>query len=136
MIDGLRVVLQALNDVRRQGYVYIWANLAFVVLSLPVVTMPAALVALFTVSHHAQTEGARRGFDLFWETFKAHVLEGAAVGAGNGGLWVRGRQQPDQLCALQRAGDPDFARRVDARSRRLDGAAAVHLAAVSGDGRA
>jgi len=73
VIDGLRVVLQALNDVRRQGYVYIWANLAFVALSLPVVTMPAALVALFTVSHHAQTEARGADLDLFWETFKAHV---------------------------------------------------------------
>lgn len=73
MIDALRVVLRALNDVRRQGYVYIWANLAFIVLSLPVVTMPAALAALFTVSHHAQTEARGADLDLFWETFKSHI---------------------------------------------------------------
>lgn len=73
MIEALRVVLRALNDVRRQGYVYIWANLAFIVLSLPLITIPAALAALFTVSHYAQTEPRGADMDLFWETYRTHI---------------------------------------------------------------
>jgi uncharacterized membrane protein YesL len=72
MIAGLRTVLRGLNDVRQQGYIYIWANLAFVALSLPVVTLPAAYAALCRVAHQTQTEPrSPEPLELFWETFKS-----------------------------------------------------------------
>ena len=72
MIAGLRAVLRALNDVRQQGYIYIWANLAFVALSLPLLTMPAAYAALCRVAHQTQTEPrSPEPLELFWETFKS-----------------------------------------------------------------
>ncbi len=73
MLTGFRAFLRGLNDVRRQGYVYIWANLAFVACSIPLVTMPAAYAALCKVAHHAQTEPYGADLDLFWETFKRHL---------------------------------------------------------------
>lgn len=81
MIAGVRAFFRGLNDVRRQGYIYIWANLAFVALSLPIVTLPAAYAALVKVAYHAQTETrAPDTLDLFWETFKAHLLTGLIWG--------------------------------------------------------
>jgi uncharacterized membrane protein YesL len=74
MLDGVRVFLRGLNSVRLQGYTYIWANLAFVALSLPVVTMPAALSALFRVSHSAYTDPSEADLALFWDTFKENLL--------------------------------------------------------------
>lgn len=72
MTAGLRAVLRALNDVRQQGYIYIWANLAFVALSLPLFTMPAAYAALCKVAHQTQTEPrSPEPLELFWETFKS-----------------------------------------------------------------
>jgi uncharacterized membrane protein YesL len=72
MMAGLRAVLRGLNDVRQQGYIYIWANLAFVALSLPVVTLPAAYAALCRVAHQTQTEPrSPEPLELFWETFKS-----------------------------------------------------------------
>lgn len=72
MMAGLRAVLRGLNDVRQQGYIYIWANLAFVALSLPLVTMPAAYAALCRVAHQTQTEPrSPEPLELFWETFKS-----------------------------------------------------------------
>ena len=72
MIAGLRAALRGLNDVRQQGYIYIWANLAFVALSLPLLTLPAAYAALCKVAHQTQTElRSPEPLELFWETFKS-----------------------------------------------------------------
>lgn len=72
MTAGLRAVLRGLNDVRQQGYIYIWANLAFVALSLPLVTLPAAYAALCKVAHQTQTEPrSPEPLELFWETFRS-----------------------------------------------------------------
>lgn len=72
MLAGLRAVLHGLNDVRQQGYIYIWANLAFVALSLPLLTLPAAYAALCKVAHQTQTEPrSPEPLELFWETFKS-----------------------------------------------------------------
>ena len=74
MMAGLRTVLRGLNDVRQQGYIYIWANLAFVALSLPLVTLPAAYAALCKVAHQTQTEPrSPEPLELFWETFKSLI---------------------------------------------------------------
>jgi len=73
VIDGLRVIWRGLNSVRIQGYSYIWANLAFFFLCLPVVTMPAALSALFRVGYVAHTEPHESDLSLFWETFRENL---------------------------------------------------------------
>jgi uncharacterized membrane protein YesL len=70
MIDGVIAFFKALNHMRQQGYAYIWANLAFVVLALPLVTLPAAYSALMRVGHAAYTEPHQSDLGLMWDTFK------------------------------------------------------------------
>jgi uncharacterized membrane protein YesL len=73
MTRGLRVVGIGLNSVRKNGYAYIWANLAFLLLSLPIITAPAAYSALWRVAHETQTEPTTADLGLFWETFRANL---------------------------------------------------------------
>lgn len=83
MGSGLRSVLHGLNSVRLNGYAYIWANLAFVALSLPVITLPAAYRALFRMGHHAQTDPSEADLALFWETFRADFGKSLLWGAAH-----------------------------------------------------
>jgi uncharacterized membrane protein YesL len=83
VIDGLRAVLRGLNSVRWNGYAYIWANLAFLGFSLPVVTLPAALSALFRVGHVSQTDPSEADLMLFWETFKENFWQATLWGVIN-----------------------------------------------------
>lgn len=73
MIAGLQVTWRGIRTVWTAGYVYIWSNLAFIALCIPVVTAPAAFSALMRVAHAAQTQPHESDLDLFWETFKANL---------------------------------------------------------------
>lgn len=73
MVRGLRVVGIGLNSVRKNGYAYIWANLAFLLLSLPIITAPAAYSALWRVAHETQTQPTTADLGLFWETFRENL---------------------------------------------------------------
>jgi uncharacterized membrane protein YesL len=83
MFDGLRAVLRGLNSVRWNGYAYIWANLAFLALCLPIVTLPAAFSALFKVAHTSQTDPSEADLMLFWETFKENFWRATLWGVVN-----------------------------------------------------
>src|SRR5688572_24249435 len=74
MLDAVRAVGRGLNNLRVSGFAYIWANLAFVALCLPIVTFPAAWSALIRIGHTAQTQPTGADLDLFWETFKENLL--------------------------------------------------------------
>lgn len=84
MFAALVAIWRGLNDVRIKGYSYIWSNIAFVVCSLPLVTMPAAWSALCRVSHEAQTSPSNADLDLFWQTFKANIWRGMGWGLAHG----------------------------------------------------
>ncbi len=83
MVDGLRAVGRGLRSVQTAGYAYIWANLAFVVLSLPLVTLPAAWSALVRVAYQAQTHPAEADLALFWGAFRANLLRALPWGLLN-----------------------------------------------------
>jgi len=70
---ALRAIFQALNDVRQNGYAYIWANVAFCALCLPVVTAPAAYSALCHVVRAARVNSSEADLSLFWEVFRANL---------------------------------------------------------------
>ncbi|MEM7737248.1 MAG: YesL family protein [Deinococcota bacterium] len=72
MLESFRVTLRTLADVRDQGFTYIWANVAFVVFSLPIITLPAAFAALMYTIHQAQTNPTDVTFSTFFDFFKAH----------------------------------------------------------------
>ncbi len=80
MISALGALWHGLNDVRVKGYTYIWSNILFVVCCLPIVTLPAALSALYRVSYEAQTSPSNADLDLFWQTFKANFWRGLGWG--------------------------------------------------------
>jgi uncharacterized membrane protein YesL len=67
----LRVVWQSIKYLNARGYIYIWANLYWIVLSLPIVTAPAAWAALNVLTHRAQTRPSV-SMDDFMEGFRTH----------------------------------------------------------------
>lgn len=83
MLDGLRVLGRGLNSVRWNGYAYIWANIAFVALSIPLITLPAAFSALFRIGHETFTEPTEADLMLFWETFRANLRRATLWGLAN-----------------------------------------------------
>lgn len=70
MIEALRAIFSSLNQMRHNGYAYIWANMAFMVLALPMITLPTAYSALMRVGHAAHTTPHESDLALLWETFK------------------------------------------------------------------
>lgn len=80
MVEAGKSIYQSLKQLRQQGYAYIWANMAFMVLSLPLVTLPAAYSALMRVGHAAHTEPHEADLALFWETFRANFWRSLAWG--------------------------------------------------------
>lgn len=83
MLNGLRATGRGLKSFYRNGYPYIWGNLVFVALSLPIVTAPAAFSALMRVGHLSQTEPSEADLSAFWETFRAHLWRAIPWGMFN-----------------------------------------------------
>jgi uncharacterized membrane protein YesL len=83
MLDGLRVTGRGLGNFRHRGYSYIWTNLAFVALSLPVITAPAAYSALMRIGHLAHTAPDEADLAAFWEAFKTNLLRALGWGFAN-----------------------------------------------------
>lgn len=83
ILQGWRVVLQGISSVRRNGYAYIWGNLAFLLLSLPIVTAPAAYSALVRMAYETQTEPTTADLGLFWETFRENLWRALPWGMVN-----------------------------------------------------
>jgi uncharacterized membrane protein YesL len=83
MIDGLRATRRGLANFYWNGYPYIWSNLAFVALSLPLVTAPAALSALFRVGYLAHTDPSEADLAAFWGAFRSNLLRALPWGIFN-----------------------------------------------------
>lgn len=88
MLAALRVIFQALNDVRLKGYTYIWANVAFAVLCVPIFTAPAAYSALCRVAHAARQQPWEADLELFWATFRANLWRALPWGLAHGAFAV------------------------------------------------
>jgi uncharacterized membrane protein YesL len=74
MWQGLKAAGRGLGNFRALGYAYVWTNLAFVALSLPIITLPAAFSALMRVGHLAHTDPSEADLSAFWDTFRANLL--------------------------------------------------------------
>lgn len=83
MIDGLRITWRALGNLRYNGYAYVWSNLAFVALCLPVITIPAAWSALCRVGHLAYTDPSEADLSAFWQTFRQNLWRALPWGLGS-----------------------------------------------------
>jgi uncharacterized membrane protein YesL len=75
----LNVYREAVQHINRRGYLYVWANLLWLVLSLPLITAPVAWAGLVHLSHTAQTQATVQ-LDDFWAGFKANFGRGLVVG--------------------------------------------------------
>ncbi len=72
MVDGLRAWWRALRHLNHRGYIYIWANVLWFVLSLPVVTAPAAWAGLVKMSRRAYLQPSV-SLEDFWEGFRENL---------------------------------------------------------------
>ncbi len=78
MVDGVRALGRALRHVNHRGYIYIWANIAWVALTLPVVTAPAAWAGLVRMSQSAYTTPTA-DFQDFWAGFRENLGRGVLI---------------------------------------------------------
>ncbi len=82
MIAGLQVVARGLRHLNQRGYIYIWTNVLWALLTLPLVTAPAAWAGLVKVTYAAQTQPTAE-ISLFWEGFRQNLRRGLVMFALN-----------------------------------------------------
>ena len=70
MIAGLRAGLRGLAHLWRRSYLYVWANLFWALLTLLVITAPAAFAGLIRLGYVAHREPLV-SLDDFWQGFRA-----------------------------------------------------------------
>ena len=78
MIAALRAEWRGLRHLNYQGYVYIWANLAWIVLTVLVITAPAAWAGMVRLSYYAQRSPSAQ-FEQFWIGFREHLKRGIVL---------------------------------------------------------
>ena len=70
-MDVLRVYWASIKHLNHRGYIYVWANLLWIALTILIVTAPAAWAGLMVLTHRSHTR-IRVSLDDFWEGFKQH----------------------------------------------------------------
>lgn len=70
---------RAARHLNHRGYLYIWANVLWLLLSLPVVTAPAAWAGLCRLTYAAWRTPAPN-LDEFWAGFRENLGRGVAIG--------------------------------------------------------
>jgi uncharacterized membrane protein YesL len=78
MLPALRLARQTLRHLNFRGYIYIWANLLWFVLSLPIITAPAAWAGLIYMSRQAHLAPTVEISD-FWQGFRSNLKRGAVM---------------------------------------------------------
>lgn len=78
MAAGLRAYWRGLRHVNHRGYIYIWANVMWAALSLPIVTAPAAWAGLVRMSQSAYMTPTADIRD-FWAGFRENLKRGAVM---------------------------------------------------------
>jgi uncharacterized membrane protein YesL len=78
MMDAFRVALQSIRWINQRGYQAVWGNILWFVLTLPVVTAPAAWAALVWMQRQAIIQPSSTT-EYFWEAFKLHFKRSLVV---------------------------------------------------------
>lgn len=81
-MDALRIWGRAFGHLNQRGYIYIWGNLWCVILSLPIITAPAAWAGLIKMTCRAYATPAADLND-FWSGFRENLRRGLVVGLLN-----------------------------------------------------
>jgi uncharacterized membrane protein YesL len=82
MLAGFRAAWRGLSHFNHRGYIYVWGNILWVLLSLPVITAPAAWAALVKMSFLTQTTPSGSLGDM-WEAFRTYLRQGLIMGVVN-----------------------------------------------------
>jgi uncharacterized membrane protein YesL len=82
MLAGIRACWRGLRHFNHRGYIYVWGNVVWFLLSLPIITAPAAWAAMVRMSFIAQTTPTADNTDL-WEAFRAYWRQGLVMGVAN-----------------------------------------------------
>lgn len=82
MLAGLYAFWQGLRHLNQRGYIYIWGNVLWFVLSLPIVTAPAAWAGLMRLSYAAHHDPGVN-LDAFWEGFRENLRRGIGLAVFN-----------------------------------------------------
>jgi uncharacterized membrane protein YesL len=82
MIDGLKMGWRGWQHLQYRGYQYIWANVLWIALSLPIITAPAAWAGLTRFSYYAHRQSSV-SFDEFWLGFRESLKRGVVIGILN-----------------------------------------------------
>jgi uncharacterized membrane protein YesL len=103
MREPVRALWQGLAVFERYGHVFVVANLLAVLVSLPLITAPAALAGLARLAYSAHT-GPAAHIDDFWAGFRANLGRGLLVALANvavfGILWVNFSSYSQQSGAI------------------------------------
>lgn len=102
MLAGFLAWWRGLRHLERRGYIYIWGNLWWFVLSLPIVTAPAAWAGLMHLGYVAHRNPGVN-LDAFWAGFRMNLRRGfvltllnaVVIGVNLVNLW--GAQAQDGL---------------------------------------
>lgn len=82
MRDGFRVWRRAWRHLNHRGYLYIWGNVLWALLSLPLITAPLAWAALCFLSYQSYRSYSVT-LDDFWLTFRTYWRQGLSFGLIN-----------------------------------------------------
>jgi uncharacterized membrane protein YesL len=82
VIEGLRAGWRGLQHLQHRGYQYIWANVLWVALSLPILTAPAAWAGLIRFSYYAHRQ-PNVSLDEFWQGFRENLKRSVLIGILN-----------------------------------------------------
>lgn len=82
MRDGLRAAWRGLRHLQNRGYVYIWANVFWAVLTLLIVTAPAAFAGMARLSHRLHRHPSA-SLDEFWTGVREHILRSIPIAVAN-----------------------------------------------------
>ncbi len=78
MIAAFRAEWRGLRHLNHQGYVYIWANLAWIALTVLIVTAPAAWAGMIRMSYYAQRSPSAQ-LEQFWIGFRENFKRGVVL---------------------------------------------------------
>ena len=62
---------QSIKHLNHRGYIYVWANLLWIALTLLIITAPAAWAGLMILAHRSHTR-LQVNLDDFWDGFKRY----------------------------------------------------------------
>ena len=78
MLAALRLCWNTVRHLNHRGYIYVWANILWFLLTLPVITAPAAWAGLVNLSRQAHLNRTASLND-FWAGFRMNLGRGAVM---------------------------------------------------------